>query len=233
MQQTKIEWVVNKDGSRGYTINPIKGICRMGCPYCYARAIYTRFKWNPEVRLDMSVFAKISTLQKGSTIFICSTHEIFGDWIPNKWIYEIFHAVSELREHTFITLTKNPQRVIGQSFPPNVWVGVTAETTEKAISRVEALNKSHAGLHFISIEPMQEEVDLTPIISKLDWVIVGQETGNRKERIVPKEKWIQSLYDKCKIARIPIFIKNNLTNWRGEKLQQTPYGSMSTNTKEV
>lgn len=35
MNQTKIEWVKNPDGSQGYTWNPITG-CLNGCEYCYA-----------------------------------------------------------------------------------------------------------------------------------------------------------------------------------------------------
>jgi len=29
--RTKIEWVRNEDGSQGFTINPIKGLCLVDC----------------------------------------------------------------------------------------------------------------------------------------------------------------------------------------------------------
>ena len=45
MNKTKIEWT-------DYTINPVKGLCPMACSYCYARAMYKRFRWNPEIRYD-------------------------------------------------------------------------------------------------------------------------------------------------------------------------------------
>ena len=38
MNKTKIEWVLNPDGTQGYTWNPITG-CLNGCPYCYARKL--------------------------------------------------------------------------------------------------------------------------------------------------------------------------------------------------
>jgi protein gp37 len=41
MNRTKIEWVKNPDGSKGYTWNPITG-CLNGCEYCYARKLANR-----------------------------------------------------------------------------------------------------------------------------------------------------------------------------------------------
>ena len=45
MNKTKIEWC-------DYTLNPVKGLCPVGCSYCYARRLYRRFGWNPKIRLD-------------------------------------------------------------------------------------------------------------------------------------------------------------------------------------
>ena len=41
MQKSKIEWC-------DYVANPVKGVCQDQCPYCYAKRMYKRFKWNPE-----------------------------------------------------------------------------------------------------------------------------------------------------------------------------------------
>jgi len=43
MNKTKIEWVINPNGSPGFTFNPFTG-CLHSCSYCYARKIANRFQ---------------------------------------------------------------------------------------------------------------------------------------------------------------------------------------------
>ena len=85
MSKTKIEWVKNPDGSQGETINPVKGLCPVGCSYCYARAMYKRFKWDPEIRFDNKAWRKIlydiESYKNPSRIFVGSTIELFGEWV--------------------------------------------------------------------------------------------------------------------------------------------------------
>jgi protein gp37 len=43
----------------------------------------------------------------------------------------------------------------------------------------------------------------------VDWVILGAETGHRKEKVVAKAEWILSIINNCSAEGIPLFIKNN------------------------
>src|SRR5271157_1725710 len=113
MQKTSIEWAT-------HTWNPIKGICKQGCPYCYAKKHYLRFKLNPEVRLDKKELqVSFDRIPIGSRIFVCSTHELFGEWIPDEWIKQIIERIATNPQHTFILLTKNPLRAAEWDMPPN------------------------------------------------------------------------------------------------------------------
>src|SRR3990167_8885005 len=101
-QRTKIEWVRNEDGTQGCTINPVKGLCPMGCSYCYARAMYKRFKWNPEIRYDrLQTYITPFEIKRPSRIFVGSTMELFGDWIKKEWLEHIFKMVRCYKQHTF------------------------------------------------------------------------------------------------------------------------------------
>ncbi|GAH61451.1 unnamed protein product [marine sediment metagenome] len=67
MSQSGIEWT-------DWTLNPIKGKCPVACPYCYARKMYDRFRWNPEVRFVPSVFNDLP--KKPVRVFVGSTMEL-------------------------------------------------------------------------------------------------------------------------------------------------------------
>jgi len=122
---------MNKQGKNDiewtdYTWNPLKGLCSVNCkdlqgkPYCYARRMYKRFKWNPKIRLDEKELLEPLKLKKPSKIFVCSTIELFHPDILQKWQRFIFDIIKECPQHTFVILTKIPENAIGWSFPENV-----------------------------------------------------------------------------------------------------------------
>lgn len=59
--------------------------------------------------------------------------------------------------------------------------------------------------------------------SFFEWVIVGAETGRRKNKIVPKREWIEKLLELCRKAEIPIFMKSSLAEiWSEPLIQEFP-----------
>lgn len=57
------------------------------------------------------------------------------------------------------------------------------------------------------------------------WVIVGAETGNRKDRVTPKKEWIDKLAALCDRAGVPIFMKKSLREIMGADFRQEyPWG---------
>lgn len=61
--------------------------------------------------------------------------------------------------------------------------------------------------------------------SDFEWIIVGAETGRRKDKVVPRREWIEKLVNLCRKANIPIFMKSSLSGIWGEPLiQEFPPG---------
>lgn len=74
---------------------------------------------------------------------------------------------------------------------------------------------------FLSVEPILE--DLGPMDAdapKPEWIIVGAETGRRKDKVIPKREWIEGLLKECRKYDIPIFMKSSLAEIWGEPLIQ-------------
>lgn len=52
------------------------------------------------------------------------------------------------------------------------------------------------------------------------WVIVGAETGTRKDKVVPRKDWIDKLAALCDRAGVPIFMKDSLRGIMGTDFRQ-------------
>ncbi|MDP2719575.1 MAG: DUF5131 family protein [Dehalococcoidia bacterium] len=218
MPKSKIEWLRDTDGRPGYSVNPVKGMCPHACVYCYARAMYKRFKWEPELKFDWSVAQGLPKMKPGSKVFWGSTMDLFGDWIKPEWSRLIFEAVKRHPELTHIFLTKQPQRLAEFSpFPKNAWVGVTATNTEmlmRACSELEYPAVA-AKITYLSIEPLlawsfnwnKSYLVNTFKRAKINLIIIGAQT---KPTVLPKIAWVREIVEAADQAGIPVFLKNNL-----------------------
>lgn len=212
---------------------------------------------------------------KGENIFVCSMADLFGEWVPDRWIEDIWDACGRALQHNYLFLTKNPKRINkvldyymvedrgssdGYEFFKKFWFGTTI-TGQKDIERLADISSIEEGNRFLSIEPLHSRITLNlpkmrcpicgsshvyqenPILSiennwycddcgewegkdntelkpNIDWVIIGAETGNRKEKIVPDRCWIEDIVNECKSVGVPVFMKSNLSGIWGEELIQ-------------
>lgn len=203
------------------TWNPVTG-CLHGCEYCYARTIATRFSntkaypkgFEPMLWEDRLDIPKRWT--KGRMVFVCSMADLFGEWVPNEWIEEVFAACLKAPQHTYFFLTKNPGRYMDLKekgiLPdlPNFWYGTTV--TKKADTFVWFDRFAN---WFLSIEPIQGPLGPYLAPKRPGWVIIGAETGNRKEKVVPEKAWIDALSGEFR--DIPVYMKPSLLSVMGEE----------------
>lgn len=114
---------------------------------------------------------------------------------------------------------------------PNVWLGVSCEDQQRADERIPKLLLTPAAVRFISAEPLLEALDLrwftssqstevpapaatagnervhvyTRVRPKLDWVIVGGESGSGARPC--DVQWIRGIVEQCRAAGVPVFVK--------------------------
>lgn len=163
------------------------------------------------------------TGKKGRNIFVCSMADLFGDWVPDEWIEAVFDACEKAPQHNYLFLTKNPQQYVELAekgilrCSDNMWYGWSQTQNED----VKTLCFPCSPKLFISVEPILEPV--RPSLE--DWIIVGAETGRRKDKVVPKREWIEQIVEDCKRYDIPLFMKSSLADIWGEPLiQEFPKG---------
>lgn len=161
--------------------------------------------------------------KKGRTIFVCSMADLFGSWVPDSWIEEVFAACDSAPQHRYLFLTKNPKRYTEYGVPRynsqdnfNYWYGVSVSDE----SNVGGFNYLPAFANiFVSIEPLHEDIAETHNIMfrQVDWFIVGAETGNRKDKVVPKKEWVMNILRECDRWGKPVFMKDSLVPIVGEQ----------------
>lgn len=242
MEKTKIDWCDS-------TWSPISG-CLHGCEYCYARDIAHRFDGGKRLKYGTRTVLNEPVIidgkkaaypygftptfhryrlndyigKKGRNIFVCSMADLFGNWVPDEWIKEVFAACEKAPQHNYLFLTKNPQRyekILDRYMPPNMWFGWSQ--TGPMGNKCD-FSTHHSIKTFISIEPLLEPFKEFHI-KGIEWVIVGAETGRRKGKVVPERKWIEDIVKECRKADIPLFMKSSLADIWGEPLiQEFPEG---------
>ena len=186
MEKSKIDWCDS-------TWNPVTG-CLHGCEYCYARDIAHRFGFhasepdiNERVLLECPVSAgkkvpypfdfqptfhryRLNDYigKKGRNIFACSMADLFGKWVPDEWIKEVFAACEKAPQHNYLFLTKNPNGIPKSSniyngvfgtHSDNYWFGTSINCQKDLEDRLWPLLQVR-GHSFLSIEPILDKLDL-------------------------------------------------------------------------
>lgn len=120
----------------------------------------------------------------------------------------------------FLLLTKRPSNI--NKYIPEEWrtnpprnVMYGASVVDQASAENVASHFNHINGHkFLSIEPLLESVDLMPFVSdyfgddpiaKIDWAIVGGESGAKKRPF--KADWARDVREWCYDFGVPFFMK--------------------------
>lgn len=209
---TSIEWT-HRPGTRPATMNALVGCQKVsqGCRHCYAievahiragnplRVLQDKFAGTTRVEGDKRVWTGKVTLThkalfdplkrvKPRTYFVNSLSDLFYEEVPVDWVDQHFAIFALCPQHTFIILTKRPERMkaylqnpdglrqvnrkcthilqaqycgIPSNWPlPNVWLGTSVEDQETADDRIPHLLETPAAIRFISAEPLIGPLDI-------------------------------------------------------------------------
>jgi len=210
MSTSKIEWTES-------TWNPVTGCSKIseGCANCYAERMAYRLKAmgqkNYANGFDVTLHPYALSIplkwKKPRMIFVNSMSDLFHNKVPISFIKQIFNIMSEAHWHQFQILTKRAERLadLSQSliWPQNVWMGVTIENPSY-LCRLEYLRNVPASVRFLSLEPLLSAMPKFDL-SKIDWVIVGGESGPGARPI--RKKWVTDIQENCKTQKVPFFFK--------------------------
>lgn len=212
-ETTAIEWT-HRPGTVGASWNPWQGCHKVstGCKNCYMFRDKLRYGQDPTkvVRSAKATFNAPLKWKEPHTIFVCSWSDFFIEE-ADKWRDEAWNIMRAAPQHTYLILTKRPERIT-ENLPPdwgpdwlNTWLGVTAEDQEWADIRLSILRHVPARTRFVSCEPLLEQIMLDKYLGWLNWAIIGGESGSDAR---PMDlDWARALRDECAEAGVAYFYK--------------------------
>jgi protein gp37 len=222
-----------------WTWNPVTG-CEHGCKFCYAREIansqrmaeFYPFKFAPsfhEYRLEApkNTPCKQSDDPTEGRVFVCSMADLFGKWVPDKWISDVFNACAETPCWEYLFLTKWPKRYSMLATLPKAWLGasIIKQGDVERVTRDMTAFDVHAGItRWVSLEPMLEPITFGDL-SWCDLMVIGSQTSTTQPEgyvpaFAPKFEWVADVVQQCREQGIPYYLKPNLVTEPGMQMPQ-------------
>ena len=168
-------------------------------------------------------------------VFCASLADVFDNQVPQEWRDDLWRLISETPQLDWLLLTKRVGNVtsmlpVSSDFAdlfPHVWIGATICNQDEADRDIPKLQAVPARVRFLSMEPLLGPVDLLATgdvlcrcsgclsmaslypesagLQRIDWVIVGGESGPRARPMSPT--WVRHIRDQCLSARVPFLYK--------------------------
>lgn len=197
-------------------------------------------KWVPD-DWKIEVLDACKKAPQHNYIFLTKDPIGYSIWPTKK--YPKFDDIHEYTENMWLGVTyTGTERLEGHYQEWEIGNGLTTWSNFWYLWRMSGAILPTKAHKFISIEPLscdicevEDERESGKLLehfllpngykSFFEWIIVGAETGRRKDKAVPEREWIEKLLDLCRKADIPLFMKSSLTEIWGEPLiQEFPDG---------
>jgi len=245
MAEHPIQWL-NQPGYKGETLNPIRAEfdgrigwhCEKvaaGCRFCYAEAtnkagrfMGTKLPYGLASREKVIHEIYFPTLKrplhwkKPRMIFWQDMGDLFGEWVTENWITQVFRTVDATPQHLHVFCTKRPENVLRMwpatswshensddaLYRPNVWLLYSASDQESLESGLPHLLEclDLVPVLGLSLEPLIGPVVIPPeALDQLDWIIVGGESGQHARPC--SIEWVRSIRNQCSAAGVAFYFK--------------------------
>ena len=220
MAHSSIEWTE-------MTWNPTTGCSKIsaGCKFCYAETMSHRLqamgleKYKDGFNISMHENAlNIPFSWTGNKlVFVNSMSDLFHPEITIDFIKKVFQVMNNTPQHTYQILTKRAEHLSEihhlLNWTENIWMGVSVED-DRVKDRIDFLRKTNAKTKFLSCEPLIGPLT-NLILSNIDWVIVGGESGKKSRPM--RELWVWDIMQQCRLQEVAFFFKQ----WGGKNKKKS------------
>ena len=223
-----------------HTFNPWWGCTKVsaGCAHCYAETLANRYSpglWGGTKRRTFGAKQPLAwnaaALRAGVRRRVlcgsmCDVFDADGIGLEHER-RGLWQLIDDTPNLDYLLLTKraeNMAEMLPKPMPRNIWLGVSVENQAMAQSRIPILLNQPASVHFVSAEPLLEQICFSANCcgvtmnryvdhrirvdgARVDWVIVGGESGPGYRPM--KIEWLEYIVEQCQCAGTPVFVKQD------------------------
>lgn len=172
-----------------------------GCTNCYAERLNRRLgtgrDYKPlgdigELFLDEKTLIAPLGWRKPRRVFVCSMTDLFGEWVPDQWIDQIFAVMALAPQHSFQVLTKRADRMREYVSEPGRLSEVVEAAAALSFDEVSVAGRSGEPLQGttlnVSDDPEDPEIRVASPRWPLSncWLGVSAEDQERLDERVPE-----------------------------------------------
>jgi protein gp37 len=202
--------------------SPVRG-CKAvspGCDHCWAAAFAHRwvgvaghaYEQGFALRLAPDRLLEPLRWSRSKTIEVAWMSDLFQERVKPEFVARVFSVMALADWHHYRILTKRAARMrellTGKlahiAARTHVGIGVSVEDREHGLPRIDELRRTSAGLRFVVIEPLLEDLGRLDLRG-IDWVLLGGESGPHARPMA--KDWALSIRDQCVAAKVPFFFK--------------------------
>lgn len=176
----------------------------------------------------LDVLLKPMSWKKPQRIFVNSMSDLFHEDVTDAQIDAVMGVIAETPHHTYQVFTKRSARMRSYmnalesrvdewncnsmldwaDFPlKNLWLGVSIEDQKRLHERLDDIVNTSAAVRAVSAEPLLGPLEFGQDMAKLDWVIVGGESGHNARPMNPQ--WARDIRDQALKYGVAFNFKQN------------------------
>jgi len=218
--------------------------CSPGCLNCWSEGVNSRFS-----KSDFSevVFREdrllVPAKGKKKTVFSL-WNDLFHEEVSSQNVSEAFRVMVLLPFHTYIVLTKRPERIRKEILYYRHWYsdttllpsflvdGVNPPWFGTSVSSVEEVGRIDTFLDQVKDFKVKKLLSIEPCLGffpgsffkeygpQFDLIIIGCESGPSRRK--PDNSWVYSAVKVCRIENVNLYVKQ--WDFTGKRVEKLPYG---------
>jgi protein gp37 len=162
--------------------------------------------------------------ERHRNVFVGSIADMFGPWLPAKWIEAVLLEIRNAPGWNFLCLTRFPEHMANFEIPPNMWMGATVDLQAGVSAAEAAFANIPSKVKWLACEPLLEPLQFAHL-ERFHWIVIGGANPNKQSATPewrPPFRWIADIVEQARDAGVAVYQQSNLL---GNLIRELPFNA--------